>query len=229
MEQWWYLWESISDSRVFFKNNSFSTRRKFSIESKVSVSNNFSKDARENWFNLRSNSSPIIVDRWSLKCFHVQYTSTSQLFFSRHQFRNSTNLLVKIRFLDQEKIDEIANFKLPLVITIIIADQALTRLLVNDISSCGVLYVDALEQLGLWHTYLSPFGREVLLTFNNLVTRPCGAINLTLSIGEGTHMRGVTLIFLMTQCISTFKGIIGNLVDKARCSCFYNSLEDNLP
>lgn len=56
---------------------------------------------------------------------------------------------------------------------------------------------------------LSPFGGEDLLAFNDSITRPYGAIDLTLSVREGTHQRRVTLLFHMIQCKNAFKCIIG--------------------
>lgn len=41
------------------------------------------------------------------------------------------------------------------------------------------------------------------------MTRPRGAINLTLVIGEGTYERKVILNFLVILCRSAFRGIIG--------------------
>lgn len=66
---------------------------------------------------------------------------------------------------------------------VVIANQALTELLVDNRRSCNVLYEDALDPLGLRQTYLNPFDGEELLAFNDLVTHPYGVTNLTLSIG----------------------------------------------
>lgn len=57
-----------------------------------------------------------------------------------------------------------------------------------------------LKPLGPKQTNLNPFSEEDMLAFNNLVTRSCGAIDLTLSIEEGTHQRRkMTHIFRHTM------------------------------
>lgn len=53
------------------------------------------------------------------------------------------------------------------------------------------------------------FGEKDLLSFNNLVALPCGAINPMLSIVEGTRQKRVTLTFLLVLCKSVSKGILG--------------------
>lgn len=60
-----------------------------------------------------------------------------------------------------------------------------------------MIYEDMLKPLGLRQVDLNLFGGEVMLAFKNSVTRPCGMIYLTLSIGEETHQRRVTLMFLV--------------------------------
>lgn len=80
--------------------------------------------------------------------------------------------------MNREKIDEITNFELSLVIMVVIVDRALPRLLVDE----KIYYEDTLGLLNLKLTYLDLLGGEDMLAFNNSATRPCGAINLTLSI-----------------------------------------------
>lgn len=63
-----------------------------------------------------------------------------------------------------------------------------------------------MELLGLRRIDLNPFGEEDLLAFNDSVTRPYRAIDLTLLIREGTNQRVITLSFLVVQCKRTFKG-----------------------
>lgn len=64
---------------------------------------------------------------------------------------------------------------------VVIANQALTELLVDNKSSCNVLYEDALDPLR--QTDLNLFDGEDLLAFNDSVTHPYGVTDLTLSIG----------------------------------------------
>lgn len=115
----------------------------------------------------------------------------------------------ELGFLDSEKIDKITNSGLPLVIEVGIVDLTLTWFLVDGGCSCNVLYEYALESLGFQQIYLSLFTMEGLLAINDLITHPCGAFVLTLSIGEGTSHIIITLSILVVQCISTFKCILG--------------------
>ncbi|KAI5424665.1 hypothetical protein KIW84_030742 [Lathyrus oleraceus] len=61
-----------------------------------------------------------------------------------------------------------------LILAITIADRTLIGFLIDDKSSCDVLYVDAVEQPGLQQPYLKPYHGGDLLAFNNLITHPCG-------------------------------------------------------
>lgn len=56
---------------------------------------------------------------------------------------------LELGFLDHRKINGISNFDLPLILVVIIADQKLTRFLVDDKSSCNILYADTFELLDL--------------------------------------------------------------------------------
>lgn len=174
MEQWRHLWKMIFDSRVFIKNNSFSIRRNISTGTKSSVSNNYCKDDRETWFCI---PSPIVVDRRTSK-IATSNASLSPDCFLKNLASRSNRIRIPRSRKDQR-------------------NQVLTWILVDDGSSCNILYEDALEPLGLTRTYLNPFGREDLLAFNNSVTHPCRAIYLKMLIGKGTHQRRVNLTFLV--------------------------------
>lgn len=68
-----------------------------------------------------------------------------------------------------------------------------------------------MELLGLQQTNFTTPEGEGLLAFHDSITHPCGAIDLTLSVGEGTIKRTMTLPFIVIQCKNSFKGIIGRL------------------
>lgn len=85
----------------------------------------------------------------------------------------------------------------------------MTGLLVEEKNSWNVLYEDILELLSLKKTDLDLFGSEDLLAFDDTITCPCRAIDLTLSIREETNQRKVNLTLLVVLCKSAFKGIIG--------------------
>lgn len=53
------------------------------------------------------------------------------------------------------------------------------------------------------------YSRGNLVTFNDLMTRPQGVINLTLEIVEECVKEKVLLMFLIIPCKSAFRGILG--------------------
>lgn len=103
----------------------------------------------------------------------------------------------KLGFVDIEKVEGISNSDLPLIIAVVIIDLIVTRFLVDDMSYFNTLYKETLELVSLYRTNLSPSKGDDLLDFNNLITHPCGVIDLTLLVGEETRHRTVSLPFLV--------------------------------
>lgn len=67
-------------------------------------------------------------------------------------------------FLDKEKVDGIPNVDIPLVITVVIPNHLVYRILVGDISSCKVIFSETLAKLGLGLRHLRPLKiRDYLL------------------------------------------------------------------
>lgn len=114
-----------------------------------------------------------------------------------------------LEFLDHEKVSEVPNMELLLVIMIIVANHTITWFLLDGGSSCNVLYTDTLEQLRLHKLDLSPSKGGSILTFNDFVTCPCGMTDLSLFPGEWESERKVNLYFLVVSCKGTFIGILG--------------------
>lgn len=56
---------------------------------------------------------------------------------------------------------------------------------------------------------MSPCDGGGILTFNDSVTHPYGILDLTMSLGEGSDERKVTLCFLEISCRRAFNGIPG--------------------
>lgn len=52
---------------------------------------------------------------------------------------------LELEFLYPKKINVIPNFDLPLILTVTVVDRVMTGLLVDDESSCNILYIDIVE------------------------------------------------------------------------------------
>ncbi|KAI5421603.1 hypothetical protein KIW84_045144 [Lathyrus oleraceus] len=99
---------------------------------------------------------------------------------------------LELGLLDCEKINGISNFDLPLILVVTIVDQNLTRFLVDDRSSCNILYAGTLKRLGIQQVDLNLFNGEDLLAFNDLLTHPYGMIVIMLEIRKGMCERKVS-------------------------------------
>lgn len=71
------------------------------------------------------------------------------------------------------------------------------------------LYVGTPMKLRLCQQDLDLCDDGSLLTFNDSITRPCGAADLPLSLGEGEDEIWIILFFFIVSCKSAFSGIIG--------------------
>lgn len=48
-----------------------------------------------------------------------------------------------------------------------------------------------------------------ILAFNDSTTRPCGWVDIIVSLGEGEEKRSANIYFLVVPCESVFKGFLG--------------------
>lgn len=77
---------------------------------------------------------------------------------------------MELGFLDKDKIYGILNIDMPLILGITIADQNLTRILVDKGSSCNVIYIGTMDLLGIQKTYLRLYNGGNMLAFNDYAT-----------------------------------------------------------
>lgn len=77
------------------------------------------------------------------------------------------------------------NVKLSLVVIAIIVNHSLLRFIINDRSSCDLMYLEIFMRLGLWDRYLKLYADDNLLVFNYSSASLRGAIELLVSFGEG--------------------------------------------
>lgn len=106
----------------------------------------------------------------------------------------------ELGFLDRGKINGILNGDLPLILEITIVDHNLTEFLVDDISSCNILYSYTMDLISIRQEYLSLYGIKNLLAFNDSITHPQGDVALAMSVGEEYRERKVIRNFLKISC-----------------------------
>lgn len=112
-------------------------------------------------------------------------------------------------FLDKEKVDGSSNAILPLIITIIIANQYVFGVLVDDESSCDLIYFEILARLGLRLQDLKSCKEQSLLTFKNSSTRPCEQIYLLVTLGKWSGRKTTSVYFFVIPCESAYNDILG--------------------
>lgn len=62
--------------------------------------------------------------------------------------------------------------------------------------------------LGLRKKDLRSYEVQSLLEFNDSPTRPCGYINLLVSLGDGSNKRTVNIHFFVIPCVRIYNGIL---------------------
>lgn len=112
-------------------------------------------------------------------------------------------------FQDREKVYKILNATLLLVIIDTISNHTIFKFLIEDGSSCNVLYIDTLRKLEIRQQDHDLCDDISLLAFNDFITHPYGATNLLFSLVEMEGERKVTLSFLVVLCKISFSGILG--------------------
>lgn len=56
---------------------------------------------------------------------------------------------MKLGFLDRDKINGLPNVDLPLILTVTIDDRNLTEFLIDEGSSCDILYSETVDLIGI--------------------------------------------------------------------------------
>lgn len=89
-----------------------------------------------------------------------------------------------------------------------ITNHNLTGFLIDDKSLCNIPYSYTTNMIGIKQAYLNMYNGRELLAFNNLITYPQWAIDLTVIVREESYERKVTPNFLIIQCQSTIRGVL---------------------
>lgn len=85
-------------------------------------------------------------------------------------------------FQDRQKVDEVPNATLLLVIIATITNHLVSGNLIDNGSYYDIIYIDIFNRLGLRDQDLKPYEDVNLLVFNKSPMHSCGAIELTIYI-----------------------------------------------
>lgn len=99
----------------------------------------------------------------------------------RNEHEDDTQI---IWFQDHENVDGIPNVALPLIITSIIANHCVSGILVDDGSSCNLIYFRIFTKLDLKEQDLRSCKDQSLLAFNDYSTHPCRHMYLISHLGK---------------------------------------------
>ncbi|MCH81098.1 hypothetical protein A2U01_0001877 [Trifolium medium] len=102
----------------------------------------------------------------------------------------------------------------PLIIIATMAHHDVSRILIDQGSSCDVMYRELFQKLGLRRDCLCPYEGTDLQGFNGSTIRPCGLVNLPVTF-ENKDIRNsrktVEVQFLVIPCDSVYNCILGRL------------------
>ncbi|GFZ01032.1 hypothetical protein Acr_14g0006670 [Actinidia rufa] len=108
--------------------------------------------------------------------------------------------------------DDLRGLHLPhddaLVISAIIANFNVQRILIDSGSSADILFISAFEKIKIGLDKLHPF-HTPLIEFGGNTTQPLGWINLPITLGTEPHQTTVWQDFIVVDCPSPYNAILG--------------------
>lgn len=114
-----------------------------------------------------------------------------------------------IGFQDHGKMDETSNVTLPLIGTDIITNHSVEGILVDDGSSCKLMYLIIFRKLELHIQDLKPCEGMGLIEYNESLTQLCRTVDLPVSFGILKDKRILNMDFSMISCESVYNNIFG--------------------
>ncbi|GAU46761.1 hypothetical protein TSUD_92560 [Trifolium subterraneum] len=100
-------------------------------------------------------------------------------------------------------------FQIPLLVRAKMANFDVRRILVDQGSSCDIMYSGLFKVLQLTEENLVPYVGSDLQGFNGSTTKPWGYVDLIVTFGENKAMKFVKVKFLVVDCPSLYNCIIG--------------------
>ncbi|GFY91374.1 hypothetical protein Acr_07g0015700 [Actinidia rufa] len=108
--------------------------------------------------------------------------------------------------------DDLRGLHLPhddvLVISAVIANFNVQRILIDNGSSADILFIPAFEKMKIGLDKLHPF-QTPLIEFGGNTTQPLGWINLPITLGTEPHQTTVWQDFIVVDCPSPYNAILG--------------------
>ncbi|MCH82048.1 hypothetical protein A2U01_0002844, partial [Trifolium medium] len=83
------------------------------------------------------------------------------------------------------------------------------QILVDEGSSCDIMYTSLFKVLGLDREHLSPYVGSDLQGFNGSTSKPWGYVDLIVTSGQGETAKSIKVKFLVINCESLYQCIIG--------------------
>ncbi|CAJ2674993.1 unnamed protein product [Trifolium pratense] len=102
-----------------------------------------------------------------------------------------------------------ANSQIPLLIRVDMANMDVRRVLVDQGSSCDIMYSQLFKTLQLDETYLTPYFGSDLSGFNGATTKPWGYVDLLVTVGSEETAKTIKVKFLVVDCPSLYQCILG--------------------
>ncbi|GAU30613.1 hypothetical protein TSUD_62330 [Trifolium subterraneum] len=116
---------------------------------------------------------------------------------------------VPLAFYREEVPGGSPNFQIPLLVRVKMANFDVRRILVDQGSSCDIMYSGLFKVLQLTEENLVPYVGSDLQGFNGSTTKPWGYVDLIVTFGENKAIKSVKVKFLVVDCQSLYNCIIG--------------------
>ncbi|GAU27461.1 hypothetical protein TSUD_161470 [Trifolium subterraneum] len=116
---------------------------------------------------------------------------------------------VPLAFYREEVPGGSPNFQIPLLVRAKMANFDVRRILVDQGSSCDIMYLGLFKVMQLTEENLVPYVGSDLQGFNGSTTKPWGYVDLIVTFGENKAMKSVKVKFLVVDCPSLYNCIIG--------------------
>lgn len=116
---------------------------------------------------------------------------------------------IPLAFYKEEVPGGSLNHQIPLLVRARMANFDVRRILVDQGSSCDVMYAGLFKTLQLTKKNLSPYVGADLQGFNGATTKPWGYVDLIVTFREGETTKSINVQFLVVDCPSLYNCIMG--------------------